>query len=56
MEQALNQNVFELVMLEVLETLKEVLLHGHTCKYELAVAYPVTIILTGGVPAQKSAC
>ena len=52
-ERALDQNVFELVTPEALETLKGALLVA--CEYELAVAYPVTIVPTGGTPAQKAA-
>ena len=47
-ERALDQNVFELVTLEVLETLQEVLLV--TCEYELEVKYPAGVVATGGTP------
>jgi len=52
-EKALEQNVFELLTPEALETLKEVLLVA--CKYEFEVEYPATIVATGGTPAQKAA-
>ena len=52
-EKALDQNVFELLTPEALETLKEVLLVA--CEYDLEVEYPATIVPTGGTPAQKTA-
>ena len=52
-EKALEQNVFELLTPEALETLKGVLLVA--CKYEFEVEYPATIVPTGGTPAQKAA-
>ena len=52
-EKALDQNVFELLTPEALETLKEVLLVA--CEYDLEIEYPATIVPTGGTPAQKTA-
>ena len=52
-ERALDQNVFELLTPEALETLKEVLLVA--CEYDFEVEYPATIVPTGGTPAQKTA-
>ena len=52
-EKASEQNVFELVTPEALETLQEVLLV--TCEYELEVKYPAGIVATGGTPTQKAA-
>ena len=53
MERALDQNVFELVTPEALETLKEDLLGAG--EYELEVDYPTGVVATGGTPAQKTA-
>jgi len=52
-EKASEQNVFELVTPEALETLQEVLLA--TCDYELETEYPTGVVATGGTPAQKAA-
>ena len=52
-EKALDQNVFELLTPEALETLKETL--RVACDYDLEVEYPATIVPTGGTPAQKTA-
>ena len=54
MEKALDQNVFELLTPEALETLQEVLLVA--CEYELEVKYPARIVATGGTLMQKAAC
>ena len=48
-EKASEQNVFELLTPEALETLQEVLLV--TCEYELEVKYPARIVATGGTPS-----
>ena len=53
MERALDQNVFELVTPEALETLKEDLLGAG--EYKLEVDYPTGVVATGGTPAQKTA-
>ena len=52
-EKALDQNVFELLTPEALETLKEIL--RVACDYDLEVEYPATIVPTGGTLAQKTA-
>ena len=52
-EKASEQNVFELVTPEALETLQEVLLA--TCEYKLETEYPTGVVATGGTPAQKAA-
>ena len=45
-ERALNQNVFELLTPEMLETLQEVLLVA--CDYKLEGKYPAGVVATGG--------
>ena len=46
-EKALDQNVFELLTPEALETLKEIL--RVACDYDLEVEYPAAIVPTGGI-------
>ena len=52
-ERELDQNVYKLVTPEALETLQEVLWDAG--EYKLEVEYPVGIVATGGMPAQKTA-